>query len=119
MDNIKPCPVCGIGDHSGHGGWRFCNACGFSARCAVWDRLSSQAARIARLEKAAQHSAAMLATCSEHITLVAEEMGCSAGNPDGGSPDTCEHCIDLRSARVILDFVGELNALLEETRHDD
>lgn len=50
MDNIKPCPVCGIGDHSGHDGWRFCNECGFHTLDAAWNRLSSQAARIAALE---------------------------------------------------------------------
>lgn len=47
---IGPCPACGIGEYYEHDGWRFCNACGFSARCATWDRLSDQAARIVELE---------------------------------------------------------------------
>lgn len=45
-----PCFDCGLGEYYEHDGWRFCNACGFAARRATWDRLSGLAARIAELE---------------------------------------------------------------------
>lgn len=47
---IGPCPACGIDEFYEHTDHRWCNACGFMALPAVWNRLSSQAARIAELE---------------------------------------------------------------------
>jgi len=40
---MTTCPDCGIGEFYEHDGWRFCNACGFSARIETWNRLSEDA----------------------------------------------------------------------------
>lgn len=66
---IGPCPACGIGEFYEHTDHRWCNACGFMALPAVWDRLSGQAARIAELEEM------LLRVCDKFASFAYWEVG--------------------------------------------
>jgi hypothetical protein len=61
--------------------------------------LAAAQQRIASLESIARRSA-------DWFFEIAGEMDCSAGNPDGGSSQTCEHC-------QMLGFANAIDAALE------
>ncbi len=42
-----------------------------------------------------------LEMCEEKYRAEADARGCDAGNPDGGSAWTCEHCQWIESATMI------------------
>lgn len=48
----------------------------------------------------------LLDRASDWFADIATEMGCDAGNPDGGSSQDCEHC-------RMLGFINEIDAALE------
>jgi len=85
---IGPCPACGIGEFYEHTGHRWCNACGFMALPAVWDRLSGQAARIVELEAALSQIAMAETGSFEIVKMYPEDDG-------GWSCDVCERMQEL------------------------
>lgn len=53
-----------------------------------------------KLERLKSYEDALL-YIAENLEIEAEDMGCDAGNPDGGSCETCEHCQKLQGARYL------------------
>ena len=46
---------------------------------------------------------------AESFETWADEIGCDAGNPDGGSTATCEHCRLIQDAHRVRAMIGDDN----------
>lgn len=71
------------------------------ANCDAVSRVKSENLANARLIAAAPELLEVAQMYELQLTIWIDEIGCSAGNFDGGSFETCEHCQYLREREVI------------------
>lgn len=51
------------------------------------------------------HLREALERCADYIAAELDDMDCNAGNPDGGSNRTCEHCLTREFLNYLKDVL--------------